>query len=75
MATQFAARLSLIAFATVTTEAVISGEAFQPGVKAALTALALSYAIGLVVGDLARRVIEENAAVEFGGDGERLTSG
>ena len=65
MASLFASRLSLIAFATVSIRGVITGTEFEGTLKSALIAAAVFYGLGLVVGELARRVIEDNVRSEF----------
>ena len=65
MATQFAARLALIAFGLVTLRGVIELADFQLTMAAALKIAAVFFGLGLVVGELARRTIEEIAQREF----------
>ena len=65
MASLFASRLSLIAFATVSVRGVITGAEFEGTLKSALFAAVVFYGLGLVVGELARRVIEDNVRSEF----------
>ena len=65
MAVQFASRLSLIAFATMSVRGILTAADFEGALKAALIAAAGFYGLGLVVGELARRVIEENVAKEL----------
>lgn len=65
MARQFAGRLALVAFATASVRGLISGAEFQGTLQGALIVLAVFYGLGLVLGDLARRVVEENAQAEF----------
>lgn len=60
----FAARLSLIAFATVSLRGVMTSGHFEGTLKTALAAAAAFYVIGLFCGDLARRVVEEGARAE-----------
>lgn len=55
----FAQQLGLIAFATVLATHALSGAAFEPAIKQALGALMIFYGLGLVIGDLARRVVED----------------
>jgi len=65
VAGQFAFRLSLIAFATASLRGLIAGVTFSGGLKTALAAAALFYCLGLIVGEMARRVIEEHVQAEF----------
>jgi hypothetical protein len=62
---QFAGRLALIAFATTSVRGLISGDDFQGTLQGALLVLAAFYGVGWLVGDLARRVVEELAHAEF----------
>lgn len=62
---EFATRLSLIAFATASLRGLMYGAEFQSTLEQALVALAGFYGLGLICGDLARRVVEENAQAEF----------
>ena len=71
MATQFASRLSLIAFGVAVMRGLLSGADFQGSLQSALLAAAVFYGFGLVCGDLARRLVEEAATAEF----ERATTG
>lgn len=66
MAKQFAIRLSLIAFAVGVIEALVAGDAFTTGLTSAGVKAICSYGIGLFVGHIAQRIVEENAAAEFG---------
>lgn len=65
MATQFASRLALIAFATVSVRGVIEFADFHVTLSAALKIAAVFFGFGLVVGELARRTAEEIAQREF----------
>jgi hypothetical protein len=65
VAVQFASRLSLIAFATVSIRGLIAGTDFQGTIQTALIAMAAFYGLGLIFGELARRVIEENVHAEI----------
>jgi hypothetical protein len=62
---QFANRLSLIAFATGTLRGLLIGSEFSAAVKTSLIVLAVFYGVGYILGDLARRVVEESADVEL----------
>jgi len=65
VAKMFATRLSLIAFTVAVIEAIVLGQSFQDGLVAAGTRAAWFFGIGLIVGEICRRVVEENAAAEF----------
>ena len=65
MAGQFAARLSLIAFAVVTLRGAIESAEFHGTMTAAMLAAAAFFGLGLVAGELARRTVEEIAHKEF----------
>lgn len=65
MAKQFAIRLSLIIFAVSVIESAVLGDAFHSGLIAAGTKAVCFFVIGLFVGEIARRVVEENAVAEF----------
>jgi hypothetical protein len=60
----FAGRLSLIAFATVSLRGVMTSGQFDGTLRTALAAAAAFYVIGLMCGDLARRLVEEDARIE-----------
>ncbi len=66
MAKQFAIRLSLIAFIVSIIESVFNGDSFQSGLINGGIKAVWFLGIGFVVGEIARRMIEENAALEFG---------
>lgn len=65
MAHDYGVRLALIAFATAAVQGAFTGAAFEPGLKFALAAAALFYGLGLVCGELARRIVIESVAAEF----------
>jgi hypothetical protein len=65
VATQFASRLALIAFATAALRGVICEADFFGTIQTALVALGTFYVLGLVVGDVARRTVEENVEAEL----------
>ncbi len=65
VARHFASRLALIAFATAAVRGLIAGADFQGTIQAALVATAVFFGLGFVFGELARRVVEENAEAEF----------
>ena len=62
---QFANRLSLIAFATASIRGLLDGSDFQGTIQGALVVLAVFYGLGLVFGEWARRLVEENARHEI----------
>ena len=64
MAIQFASRLALIAFATVSLRGVLVGGQFEGTLKTALVAGVVFYFFGMICGDLARRIVEEDARAE-----------
>ena len=64
MAKLFACRLSLIAFATVSLRGVMTGGEFEGTLQTALAAAAAFYLFGMICGDLARRLAEEDARAE-----------
>ena len=61
---QFASRLSLVAFFAASMRGLISHTDFSRAVEAALLAMAVFYGLGLVLGELARLLVEENARTE-----------
>ena len=65
MAAQFAGRLALIAFAITEARGLLVGGDFNSVTKAALLATAVFFLLGLLTGELARRVVEESATREF----------
>ena len=65
MASQFAYRLSLIAFATTTVRGLLSGADFYGTIQTALLALGLFCLVGLIIGELARRVVEESVDTQI----------
>lgn len=70
MTRQFASRLSLIAFTTSVVRGVLWGADFEGTIKGALLALAVFYALGGILGELARLVVEESIQTEL----ERLAT-
>ena len=65
VSTQFAGRLSLIAFATVVLRGLLGEADFFGTIQTALVSLGVFYVLGLVVGEAARRVVEENAKADL----------
>jgi VIT1/CCC1 family predicted Fe2+/Mn2+ transporter len=61
----FASQLGLIAFATAAIQGLISGAEFFKSVQTALLVLLVFYGLGLILGDLARRVVEESVLAEL----------
>lgn len=59
MATNVGCRLVLIAFATIALRGVLDGTDFQSTAKRALMIAVCFWPIGLAVGDLARRLVED----------------
>ena len=64
VAKQFASRLSLIAFSTASLRGLLCGADFEGTMRTALIVTAVFYGLGLILGDLARRVVEENVELE-----------
>lgn len=64
MAWHVAHRLTLIAFATVAMRGVLDRTGLEATLNAALLAGAIAYPIGLILGDLARRLIEDTVRME-----------
>lgn len=59
MAFHTASRLALIAFATVALRGVLDSEEFQTVLILALKAGAAFFGVGLIIGELARRLVED----------------
>ncbi len=59
MATQFGIRLSLIAFATVVLRGAMRLDGFEDTLRTGLYAAGAFFLLGLVCGEIARRLIEE----------------
>jgi len=60
VAAQFAKRLALISFATAALRGLFCQSDFFATMQTALVSLGAFYVLGLVVGEAARRVVEEN---------------
>ncbi|HXY37514.1 MAG TPA: hypothetical protein VEI07_25045 [Planctomycetaceae bacterium] len=60
VATQFGKRLALIAFATAILRGLFCGADFFATMQTALVSLGAFYLLGLVLGEAARRIVEEN---------------
>jgi hypothetical protein len=65
VATQFASRLGLIAFATAALRGLFCGSDFFGTLQTALIGLGTFYVLGLVMGEAARRIVEENVKGEL----------
>ena len=65
MAKQFACRLALIVCAASTVERVWSTDDLSATLTTVLVRMAVFYGLGLVCGDLARQLVEEDAQREF----------
>lgn len=65
MAAHFAGQLALLAFAVAELRGLLLGGDFSAATKTALLAAAALFAVGLVTGRLAQRVVEEAARQEF----------
>ena len=67
MAQAFAHQLALIAFATAAIHAVISGAALSESLQSALVGMLAFYGLGWILGELARRVVEESVDAQLAG--------
>lgn len=65
MATSFAGRLALIGFAATALDAAWSGTDLASGLNRALWNVVVLYGLGLVVGYIAGRLMEEMAQNDF----------
>jgi hypothetical protein len=65
VALQFAGRLAVIGFATTLLAGAIARSGVEGAVQSALVAGAAFYAVGLVLGEFARRIAELGARAEF----------
>ena len=65
VAWQFATRISMITFATVCLRGMLSGSEFLGTIRTALFAGAGFYCLGVILGEIARRVVEESVQSEF----------
>ena len=65
MALQFGYRLALIAFATATLRGALTGTDFEGTLNTALLAVVAFFVLGMICGELARRVVEEQVEAEF----------
>jgi len=64
VATQFAKRLALIAFATASLRGLFCEADFFATMQTALISLGVFYILGFVLGEAARRIVEENIKSE-----------
>lgn len=64
MAHEFGVRLALIAFATAAMRGLFTGNDFTPTVQAALLIAGLFYVLGVVCGEMARRLVEEHVQLK-----------
>ena len=64
MARQFAVRLALVAFAASTMQGLLESLDFAGTVESALWHAAAFFGLGWICGELAGRVVEENARQE-----------
>lgn len=65
MSSQFASRLALIVFATTAIHGVVVRNPFGSTMPLAMIAGAVAFFVGLILGDLARRLVEEQTHSEF----------
>ena len=65
MAVQFGVRLALIAFATAALDGALAGADFEGSLRAALLAGVVFLVLGVICGELARHVVEEQVAAEL----------
>ena len=62
---QFATRISMITFATVCLRGMLLGSEFLGTIRSALFAGAGFYCFGVIIGEIARRIVEESVQSEF----------
>lgn len=65
MAVQYASRLALIAFAVSNLQGALSGTDVSGTIQSALTITAIFFVVGIIVGELGRRVTEESVEKEL----------
>ena len=65
MAIGFAIRLALIAFAAASIRGLLTQSDFQATIETAMFALAVFFGLGIITGELARRVVEESVLDEI----------
>lgn len=61
MAMHLAAQLAMIGFATAALDGAMDGLAFSGTIQVALKAAVMFYFLGLILGEVARRLAEENS--------------
>ncbi|MCA9067344.1 MAG: hypothetical protein KDA84_00370 [Planctomycetaceae bacterium] len=61
----FGLRLAVIAFSVKCLTGVIDGQDFETTIQSALLAGGIFWGLGLILGELARHVIEEHVRAEF----------
>ena len=66
MAQGFAIRLAFIAFAAASLQGMLAGATAESTLKTAIVALGVFFAAGYLLGDLARRLVEEAVQAERG---------
>ena len=66
MARKIAAALSLVVFAVCLTAGLGAGNSFSGVLSKALLGMAATFVVGMVVGAIAQKVIDENLAAEAG---------
>ncbi len=74
VAEQFAPRLALIAVMTVFGRGMLAGSDFAGAVKTAAVAAVVFFVLGLLVGEIARRLIEEHVRNTVNGEGSGASS-
>jgi hypothetical protein len=65
VATQIAKRLALISFATAALRGLFCEADFFATMQTALVSLGAFYVLGLVLGETARRIVEENVRTQL----------
>tara|TARA_R110002095_G_scaffold173588_2_gene150952 strand:- start:881 stop:1102 length:222 start_codon:yes stop_codon:yes gene_type:complete len=65
VALHYAFRLSLIAFATESVRGIFSHADFIGATQSALVAAIIFFGLGLVLGEIATRLVEESARASF----------
>lgn len=65
MAQAYACQLALIAFATTALQGLLRGAEFVNAVQSSLLVLMMFYVLGWILGELARRLVEESVQYEL----------
>ncbi len=65
MAMAFGLRLSLIAFSVIAFDGMLRGGTFEDTIQLALIAGGVFWGLGLLMGEVARRVVEESVDAEL----------